>query len=74
MLQFDGQKLKELRKEKGLTQTALGVLVGKKVEHICHYEKGRATPPSDVLLNMLRLFQVAPEGLSKDAQNLAAHP
>lgn len=64
MLEFDGTKLKKLRKAKGLTQGDLGVVVGKKTEHISNYENDHACPPSDVLLSLMQFFKVSPDGLS----------
>lgn len=65
MLEFDGTKLKELRKKKGLTQGELGERVGKKTEHISNYENNHANPPSDVLLSLMKFFKVPADGLSK---------
>lgn len=69
MLEFDGPKLKELRKSKGLTQGDLGMMVGKKTEHISNYENGHAHPPSDVLLNLMEIFKVNRDGLSRKIDN-----
>jgi len=68
MLEFDGNKLKQLRKEKRLTQGDLGTVVGRKTEHISNYENGYATPPSDVLLRLMTFFNVTPDQLSREAQ------
>jgi len=65
MLEFDGEKLRQLRKAKGLTQGDLGERVGKKTEHISNYENGYATPPSDVLLSLMKFFRVSPDGLGR---------
>lgn len=67
MLEFDGSKLKQLRKERKLKQSELGLLVGKGGSHIANYENGVATPPSDTLLNLLTFFQVSPKDLSRKA-------
>lgn len=64
MLQFDGQKLKELRKGRNLKQRELAVLVGKQAGHIANYENGVACPPSDTLLNLLSFFRVSHRDLS----------
>jgi transcriptional regulator with XRE-family HTH domain len=69
MLEFDGTKLKALRKAQKLTQTELGQKVGKKVEHISHYENGYANPPSNVLLNLMKFFNASPSDLGKAKSN-----
>lgn len=65
MLEFDGSKLKKLRLERKLKQRELALLVGKKTGHISNYENGFATPPSDVLLNLMTFFEVSAKDLSK---------
>ena len=67
MLEFDGSKLKKLRIERKLKQRELALLVGKKTGHISNYENGFATPPSDVLLNLMSFFGVSARDLSKQA-------
>jgi len=69
MLEFDGSKLKELRKKRNLRQRELAVLVGvKSSSHIANYENGVATPPSDVLLNLMDILKVSEKGLSRPAE------
>lgn len=68
MLEFDGSKLKKLRQERKLKQRELALLVGKKGGHIANYENGVATPPSDVLLNLMTFFQVSAKELSKHSE------
>ena len=65
MLEFDGSKLKQLRKDRSLTQTALALKVGKETSHISNYENGVATPPSDVLLNLIQFFGVRAQDLAR---------
>ena len=65
MLQFDGSKLKQLRKSRNLTQTALAEKVGKETSHISNYENGVATPPSDVLLSLMQFFEIGAEDLAR---------
>lgn len=68
MIVFDGSKLKKLRQKKQLKQRELGLLVGKKTADISNYENGFATPPSDVLLNLMTFFQVSAKELSKQSE------
>lgn len=69
MIEWDGTKLKALRREKKLTQGDLGLIVGRKTEHISNYENGHACPPSDVLLRLMDFFKVAAEDLSRPNQS-----
>lgn len=72
MLEFDGNKLKELRKKHNLTQTDLAekIFGSPKTSHISNYENGFATPPSDVLLSLMSYFKVSPKQISKDEQTV----
>lgn len=70
MLEFDGKKLKVLRQQRNLKQRELAALMGKQTSHISNYENGVATPPSDVMLNLMAFFQVTPAQLGK--QRVAA--
>lgn len=67
MLEFDGTKLKQLRKEQNLTQTDLAekIFGEPKTSHISNYENGFANPPSDVLLNLMEFFKVTPDQIGK---------
>ena len=51
MLVF-GKRLKELRKDKGLTQQQLGDMVGVTKVSICCYENGTRTPTLDTLIGL----------------------
>jgi repressor LexA len=72
MLEFDGSKLKQLRKDKGLTQGDLGIKVGRKTEHISNYENGYATPPSDVLLSLMEIFEVPADELGRSKETVSS--
>ncbi len=65
MLEFDGKKLKQLRKDKGMTQTEVAEKVGKETAHISNYENGYATPQSDTLLSLMEFFKISPDAISK---------
>jgi transcriptional regulator with XRE-family HTH domain len=47
---FFGNKLKALRRQKGLTQTELGKRVGLSRRMIVHYEKHATRPPADKVI------------------------
>lgn len=53
-----GIRIKELRKQKGLTQQQLGDLIGITKVSICCYENGTRTPNLDTLLDMADIFGV----------------
>jgi transcriptional regulator with XRE-family HTH domain len=44
-----GERIKDLRKAKGLSQTELGVLAGVHYSHIGRYENGQAKPSAGTL-------------------------
>jgi len=53
-----GDKIKELRKNKGLTQSELAKIVGKSTITIRKYESGDITPPIDVLNDIAESLNV----------------
>lgn len=56
---FNGNRLKQLRKEKGLTQQALGDSVHVTKVSICCYEKGTRTPNVDTLFDLADRLDVS---------------
>ena len=52
-------RLRELRKEKGLTTTALANIVGCSNPTITHYEKGDRKPDPDMLKKLADYFEVS---------------
>jgi len=65
MFEIDNEKLKQIRKNAKLNQQAVGERIGKNSKDVSHYEKGRAKPPGDVLLNFLIAFNVSPNDVAK---------
>ena len=55
---FVGDKMKEFRKQKGLTQRELGKRVGKSANTISDYEKAISTIPTDVLFEISNVLKV----------------
>ncbi len=53
-----GKRLKDLRKEKGLTQQELGNLINVTKVSICCYENGTRMPTIDTLLELGKVFGV----------------
>lgn len=55
---FLGYRLRELRKEKNMSQEDLGKILGVTKVSVSGYEKGTRTPSMDILVNMLDIFMV----------------
>jgi len=58
-----GKILRELRKEKGLSQSALGALIGSNKAVISKYENAMSYPSYDVLIKIARTFKVSTDYL-----------
>ncbi len=56
---FLGYRLKELRKSKCISQSELGKLIGVSKVSVSGYEKGTRVPSMDVLLKIIKLFDVS---------------
>lgn len=54
-----GQRLKDLRKQKGLTQQQLGELIDVTKASICYYEKSLRTPTLDTLMDLSKVLDVS---------------
>lgn len=59
-MDFNGQKIRELRMRDGITQGALAEMVGNnlKRQHIYAYEKGICAPRSVTLAKIAEVFEV----------------
>lgn len=60
---LNGNRLREVRKEKGLTQTDLGELIGVGKSAICCYEKETRNPTLEALIEMIHVFGVSADYL-----------
>ena len=58
-----GQRLKELREERGLTQKELARSLGLNSVTYLHYEKAQREPPLAVLVEMAKFFDVTTDYL-----------
>lgn len=56
---FLGYRLKELRKSKNISQYELGKMLGVSKVSISGYEKGTRTPSMEILLKIVKLFDVS---------------
>lgn len=60
---LNGNRLREARKQKGLTQTELGDLIGVGKSAICCYEKETRNPTVEAILEMVQVFGVSADYL-----------
>ncbi len=65
MFEIDNDKLKKVRIDARLNQSAVAERIGKKARDVSHYEKGRAKPPADSLLTFLIEFNIQPLDIAK---------
>lgn len=57
MLVFQ-KRLKEIRKDRDLTQETLGRAIYVSKQEVCLYENGKRTPPIDVLIRIANFLEV----------------
>ena len=53
-----GEQIKKVRQEKGLSQKALGQLLGVSQQHIAQYETGKRKPKYDTLKKIIHALNV----------------
>ena len=58
-----GEKIKSLRKSKGLTQTELGKMVGIRQATLAMYETGKLIPPTGRILCLAQVLEASPVDL-----------
>lgn len=58
-----GDRLRKLRKDKGLTQGDLGDMIGVKKSTICSYEKETRTPTIENIIDLMQIFNVTADYL-----------
>jgi transcriptional regulator with XRE-family HTH domain len=58
-----GNRLKELRKAKGLTQGELGEMIGVKKSIVCLYEKEQRNPSIESIIDFVQIFGVTADYL-----------
>jgi len=65
-----GEKIKSLREAKGLTQAQLARRIFVSKATVCAYENGTRQPPYEVLLRLVRQFNITTDYLLvEDAKN-----
>src|SRR5574344_860295 len=63
LFMIKGERLRELRKNKGLTQGELGDELGVKKSIICLYEKEKRNPSIEAIIEMTQIFGVTADYL-----------
>lgn len=64
-----GQKIKELRAKKNISQSELGDLVGVHYTHIGKYENNQQMPSTDTLKKIADVFEVSIDYLLNDTDS-----
>lgn len=72
MLEGFAKRLRELRKQKDLSQTELGKLAGLHYTHIGRYERGASRPSGDTLKRLADVLGVTSDYLLEGAADEAA--
>ncbi len=65
-----GEKLRVLRKRRGLTQKQVGNMLGVNRTHVTRMEKGQKTPNAAMIIKIARLFKVTADQLMMDELEL----
>ncbi len=61
-----GEKIKEFRKKKSLSQTELGNLIGVHYSHVGKYEGNQQVPSTETLKKLASVFEVSIDYLLND--------
>ncbi len=64
-------KLKKLRRSRGLSQGQLGNKLGVNVQLISKYERGVVCPPTNMVVRIASVFDVSLDYLLRDEANMA---
>lgn len=67
------QTIKSLRENKGYTQTELSDIIGVNKQTYNSYEKGRATPPAEIIIRLSYLYDI-PTDIILQRDNLLKSP
>ena len=60
---FRGDRLKELRKNKGLKQQELGNMLGITKSAVCFYENSKREPSIEIIIAIMQIFAVSADYL-----------
>lgn len=70
MKSFDADKLKQLRKDRGLKLQDVATPTGLTVSQLSNFENGHAKPRADILLTLLDFYKVTNFEVQKNAAKL----
>jgi len=70
MKSFDADKLKQLRKDRGLKLQDVATPTGLTVSQLSNFENGHAKPPADKLLTLLDFYKVTNFEVQKNVAKL----
>ena len=59
-----GERLMKLRRERGLSQEALGDMVDVTRQTVSKWERGESTPELEKLMELARIFEISLDGLA----------
>ena len=62
-----GQRIRDARRQKGLTQEKLGELCGLSTAHVGHVERGSRIPSPEALLSISQVLEVSADWLLTDS-------
>ncbi|WP_237049328.1 helix-turn-helix domain-containing protein [Lentibacillus amyloliquefaciens] len=69
LAEYVGQRIKEERKKKGITQKELGVMIGVKHNTISSYEAGTNAPEQNAIFKIARALDVSTDDLFPEKEN-----
>jgi transcriptional regulator with XRE-family HTH domain len=61
-----GERIREVRKERGWSQADLGKKIGTDSQYVSRYETGRITPSVDALVRLADVLEVSTDYLVRD--------
>ena len=65
-----GERIREVRKERGWSQADLGKRIGTDSQYVSRYETGRITPSVDALIRLADVLEVSTDYLVRDGAPL----
>lgn len=69
-----GNKIRQVRKEKGLTQKELGFLAGMSYQQIGQYENGKRTPKLETIDKIAQALKISPYEMLGDQYTYMKYP
>jgi transcriptional regulator with XRE-family HTH domain len=66
--EFQGSRLRAQRRDKGFSREALGLAAGRSYQAISQYERGRVTPPADIVGALASVLGCSPDAFYANSQ------